>query len=154
MLEEQKDFPSDGLLVRLVRLRLIAEKVIDISWSGMAEGDHFTRPLVTFYLKSLQAQLNDFKSSIPSELTDNRKSFVQDILISKYTCELSRMNITHHIGTIPLTADNRNATVRTLQYRALHLRDWFLPSTWPLPHPVQPAVRMSMCRSPSHQVVD
>ena len=76
MLEEQKEVASDGLLVQLVRLRLIAGKAIDLPWSGAAEGDHFTRLSAMLYLKSLQAELQSFKSSIPSELASNSKSFI------------------------------------------------------------------------------
>jgi len=76
VIEKQKEFASDVLLVQLVKLRLISERVIDAPWSGdKAEVDHFMRPPAMFYLKSLEAQLHDFKSNIPSELTDNSKSF-------------------------------------------------------------------------------
>ena len=76
MLEEQKEVASDELLVLLVKLRLITEKVVDLPWSGAAEGDHLTSPSAMFYLKSLQAQLQRFRSSIPSELSSNSKSFI------------------------------------------------------------------------------
>ncbi|KAK9350915.1 hypothetical protein V1523DRAFT_435885 [Lipomyces doorenjongii] len=88
VLEEQKEFASDAVLVQLVKLRLIAEKVVDPPWSGAAE-DHVTRPPATFYLKSLQAQLHDFKFNIPSELTNNKT-----LLLELYNTEFS----IHEIG--------------------------------------------------------
>jgi hypothetical protein len=76
VIEIQKEFASDALLVQLVKLRLISEKATDVPWSGaMAEVDHFMRPPAMFYLKSLEAQLDNFKSNIPSELMNNSKSF-------------------------------------------------------------------------------
>ncbi|MCJ1359174.1 MAG: hypothetical protein MMC33_009174 [Icmadophila ericetorum] len=89
VLEEQKEFASDELLIQLVKVRLIAEKVVDLPWSGAAEGDHFARPSATFYLKSLQAQLHNFKSSTPSELADNHT-----LLLELYNTELC----IHEIG--------------------------------------------------------
>lgn len=73
MLEEQKEFISDELLVRLVRSRLVAEKVDDLPWCGAAEGDYLTRPSAMFYLKSLQAQLRVLKSSALNQATDQSK---------------------------------------------------------------------------------
>jgi hypothetical protein len=76
LIETQKEFASDALLVQLVKVRLISEKARDASWSSaLAEVDHFMRPPAMFYVKSLEAQIHDFKSNIPSELTDNSKSF-------------------------------------------------------------------------------
>ena len=73
MLEEEKEFASDELLVQLVKLRLISEKVVDLPWSGAAEGECSTRLPAMLYLRSLQAQLHRFKSSVPIELIDNRE---------------------------------------------------------------------------------
>ncbi|KAK9257993.1 hypothetical protein V1519DRAFT_455882, partial [Lipomyces tetrasporus] len=92
VIETQKEFASDILLVQLVKLHLISEKVIDIPWSSAtAEVDHCMRPPVMFYLKSLEAQLHDFKSNIPGELTDNKT-----LLMELYNTEL---NI-HEIGLL------------------------------------------------------
>jgi hypothetical protein len=76
VLETQKEFPSDVLLVQLVKLRLISEKMIDAPWSGaMIQADHSTTPPAMFYLKSLEAQIQDFKSNIPTEVAGNSRSF-------------------------------------------------------------------------------
>ena len=77
MIETQKEFASDVLLVQLVKLRLISEKVVDAPWSGaMVESNSFIRIPAMVYLKSLETQLHDFKSHIPRELVDNGKSFL------------------------------------------------------------------------------
>ena len=76
VVETKKEFTSDALLVQLVKLRLISEKMFDVSRScSMAEVDSLKGPPAMFYLKSLEAQLNDFKSKIPLELKDNGKLF-------------------------------------------------------------------------------
>jgi len=74
VLETQKETASDMLLVQLVKLRLISEKLIDAPWSGaVTHGDQSVRPPAMFYLKSLESQIQDFKSKIPNELADNSK---------------------------------------------------------------------------------
>jgi hypothetical protein len=76
VLETQKEFASDLLLVQLVQLRLISERVTDAPWSvAVTQVGHSIRPPTMFYLKSLQAQLHDFKSIIPQELSDNSTSY-------------------------------------------------------------------------------
>lgn len=77
VIETQQEFASDALLVQLVKLRLISEKVIDAHWLGsVTDVDNSIRPPDIFYLKSLESQLYNFKSSIPSELANNSKSFI------------------------------------------------------------------------------
>jgi hypothetical protein len=76
MIETEKEFESDALLVQLVKLRLISERVNDLPWSSAVAEAHTTmRAPAMFYLKALQAQLQDFKSGIPSDLSNNSKSF-------------------------------------------------------------------------------
>jgi hypothetical protein len=73
-METQKEFESDALLVQLVKLRLISERVNDLPWSSdVADIDTTMKAPAMFYLKSLEMQLQDFKSNIPSELSDNSK---------------------------------------------------------------------------------
>jgi len=74
VIEAEKEFESDTLLVQLVKLRLISERVNEMPWlSPVAENTPMRAP-APIYLKSLEAQLQDFKSNIPSELSDNSKS--------------------------------------------------------------------------------
>jgi hypothetical protein len=78
VIEKQKESPSDIILVHIVKLHQISGKVSDAfpSWLGaLAEEDSFIRPPAIFYLKSLEAQLHDFKSKIPPELKENSRLF-------------------------------------------------------------------------------
>lgn len=75
IIETQKECVSDALLVQLVKLRLISENVTNAPWSSaMVEREHVMRPPATFYLKSLEVQLHQFKSNVPSDLLDNSES--------------------------------------------------------------------------------
>ena len=76
MLEEKKELASNALLVQLIKLRLIGEKTVELPWYSPAEGNLCARPLAAHYLKSLQTQLHDLKSSVSGELADNRKYFI------------------------------------------------------------------------------
>jgi hypothetical protein len=72
VIETEKEVASDMLLVQLVKLRLISERVTE--WS--VAQDNVLRPPAMFYVKSLQVQLNDFKSNIPTEFANNSKSLI------------------------------------------------------------------------------
>ncbi|KAL8907092.1 MAG: hypothetical protein Q9171_005997 [Xanthocarpia ochracea] len=74
VIEQQKEYASDELLTRLVRSRLIAERVVDIPWPSMVDDGHLTRPSAKLYLKSLQAQLRTLKSSTFNEGADQKLS--------------------------------------------------------------------------------
>ncbi|PWY85783.1 hypothetical protein BO94DRAFT_97472 [Aspergillus sclerotioniger CBS 115572] len=69
VVEEQNESEHDGLLVQLVKLRLITAKVMD-PWTGPTDSN--IMPSASFYLQSLQSQLRDFRSRLPSELADNK----------------------------------------------------------------------------------
>ncbi len=73
ILGTQKEVESDVLLVQLVKLRLISERVKEMPWSHSAEIGTTTRVPVMALLSSLEAQLEDFKSNIPSEVSSNSK---------------------------------------------------------------------------------
>ncbi|MCJ1378824.1 hypothetical protein MMC17_001923 [Xylographa soralifera] len=89
VLEQEKEFPSDELLIQLVKLRLINEKVVGFPHSGAPEGGGSTRLSAILYLKSLQAQLRTFKSSFLTDLTDDKS-----LLLELYNTELC----IHEIG--------------------------------------------------------
>ncbi|KIN05469.1 hypothetical protein OIDMADRAFT_153650 [Oidiodendron maius Zn] len=73
VIERQKEFASDELLAHLVKLRLISERMVDTPCTGaIMEGDCGMTLPVVFYLKSLESQLRDFKSTISSALADNK----------------------------------------------------------------------------------
>lgn len=87
VIETQKEFASDVLLAHLVKLRLISERVIDTPWTGaIMEGDRGMILPVVFYLKSLESQLRDFKSTISSTLADNGESSFSSVMrVTKFT---------------------------------------------------------------------
>lgn len=75
MLTEKEEHPTDTLLIHLVKLQLIVEKVGHGSWQE--EHDHVigsSRTPPIFYLKALQAQLQDVKATIPSRIQANGKN--------------------------------------------------------------------------------
>lgn len=91
ILEKENEFESDALLVQLVKLRRISERVKDLPWSSLAWSslaagvDGIMTAPVSFYLKSLESQLQDLKNNIPKSVLDNGKllspgSFAQCIL--------------------------------------------------------------------------
>ncbi|KAK9342228.1 hypothetical protein V1522DRAFT_416800 [Lipomyces starkeyi] len=85
IIETEKEFESDALLVQLVKLRLISERVNDLPWSpAVAEVDTTARAPTMFYLKSLEAQLQAFKSNILSDLSNNKT-----LLMEFYMTEFS-----------------------------------------------------------------
>ena len=72
VLAEEKEQPSDALLIDLVRLRLIVEKVGRAPWNeGQNDSTSSTKAPSAFYLKALQAQLQDFRTKVCPEIQDN-----------------------------------------------------------------------------------
>ncbi len=66
VLADNKELPTDTLLVHLVKLQLIVEEVGRAPWhEGYGDATRSARAPPTFYLKALQAQLHDFKAKIP-----------------------------------------------------------------------------------------
>jgi hypothetical protein len=75
VLETQKEFESDALLVQLVKLRLIFERVNELHWSSSSNENNIPmKAPAEFYLRSLETSLQDLKSKIPRELLNNGKS--------------------------------------------------------------------------------
>lgn len=84
VLAEEKDQPSDELLINLVRLQLIVEKVGRAPWhEGQNDATGSTRAPTTFYLKALQAQLQDFRMKLCPEIQDN-----EVLLLHLYSTEI------------------------------------------------------------------
>lgn len=74
VLAETGEHPSDILLIQLVKLQLISEKVGQAPWNdGYGDATGSTAAAPTFYLKALQAQLQDLKVKIPHEIQRNSK---------------------------------------------------------------------------------
>ncbi|KAL4931419.1 Zn(II)2Cys6 transcription factor domain-containing protein [Aspergillus undulatus] len=82
-LEEQKEAPSDLILVQLVKLRLVTENATEYLALGTDDGIEPTAgPDATAVLKSLESQLRTVKSQIPSDLLNN-----QTILLELHNTE-------------------------------------------------------------------
>jgi len=74
VIETQNELASDALLVQQVKLRLISERVRDTPWSSaVTQDEDSASPPTTVYIKSLERQLQAFKSGIPVELLENSK---------------------------------------------------------------------------------
>lgn len=73
----QKECESDALLIQLVKLRLIVERINDLHWLGDYPGaDAPTKAPAVFYIKSIETQIQDFKSNIPIEVSNNSESLL------------------------------------------------------------------------------
>ncbi|KAF2433121.1 hypothetical protein EJ08DRAFT_708529 [Tothia fuscella] len=79
MVETEKEFESDALLIQWVKLRRIAESV-----NSASEAEIVNKAPVVFYLRSLESQLHEFKKNIPLGLAENKT-----LLTELYTIELS-----------------------------------------------------------------
>ena len=81
VLAENKEQPTDTLLIHLVKLQAIIEKIGQAPWHeecGNTIGSVRAPP--TFYLKALQAQLQDIKAKIPPDIQGNRKKLFETVL--------------------------------------------------------------------------
>ncbi|KAK4937644.1 hypothetical protein LTR10_021790 [Elasticomyces elasticus] len=85
MLETEKEFDSDATLVQLVKLRLISDRTRDLPGpSADGEVDLAAKVPTDFYLKSLEAHLRDFKSSIPSDLS-NKTILLMELYMTDFS---------------------------------------------------------------------
>ena len=80
VVEETKEVPSDELLVQLVKVRLIAEKALDVPPTGGSVMGGENTPTI-FYIKALDAQLGEWRKSLPANLVENSK-----FILSNSTC--------------------------------------------------------------------
>lgn len=67
VLEEEKDCPTDELLVRLVRVQLICNRGSALAWNDVL-GDADVGVPTDLYVKSLKLQLENLEHSVPQEL--------------------------------------------------------------------------------------
>lgn len=74
VLEEEKESPDDELLILLARLQLIVEKAMKSPWHDPNGDMTVERPPATFYIKALEAQIQNFKRSVPQKLQQSGKS--------------------------------------------------------------------------------
>jgi hypothetical protein len=72
VLETEKEFESDAVLVQLVKLRQVSERVNDLAvLSAVADDKTPTTTPIVFYLNSLDAQLHDISSTILRDIPTN-----------------------------------------------------------------------------------
>ncbi|GFF37907.1 putative HC-toxin efflux carrier TOXA [Aspergillus udagawae] len=75
VLTERKETPNDAVLVQLIRIQLVVDKLIRRSWdeSGTTgEGSDSPRLPTSFFIRTMQQQLQSIRSRIPPELADNK----------------------------------------------------------------------------------
>ncbi|KAL2829501.1 hypothetical protein BDW59DRAFT_142164 [Aspergillus cavernicola] len=90
-LEEKKEYPSDMLLIQLVKLRLITENATE--YLNLTNGTEFpARSDAAMFLKSLQLQLRAVRTNIPSDLLSNKA-----LLLELYHTE----STIHQLGFLP-----------------------------------------------------
>lgn len=81
VLAANKEQSTDTLLIHLVKLQLIVEKIGQAPWhEGCEDATGSVRAPPTFYLKALQAQLQDYRANIPPDIQGNRKKLSETIL--------------------------------------------------------------------------
>lgn len=72
VLGENDEHPTDSLLIHLVKLQLVVEKAGQAPWHEERDDPNGSvRVPPIFYLKALQAQLQDFKTRIPPSIQAN-----------------------------------------------------------------------------------
>ncbi|TGO46052.1 hypothetical protein BOTNAR_0617g00040 [Botryotinia narcissicola] len=74
-LETEKELGTDAILVQLGKLRLITTRINGLPWSGGLSVDSVVKAPVSFYLKSLESQLQGLKKKISEYLTNNGEFF-------------------------------------------------------------------------------
>ena len=70
LLEEKQEYPTDHLLVCLVRVQLICDKGNALTWNGVL-GDAEMKGPTELYIKTLQTQLENLERTLPEELKSN-----------------------------------------------------------------------------------
>ncbi|GAD91479.1 glucose-methanol-choline (gmc) oxidoreductase [Paecilomyces variotii No. 5] len=85
ILAEKQEYPTDIVLVQLVKLQLITEKAAQGPWNQwFAENAHSHEPPPAFYLHALQSQVLEVVNKIPPELQHNEM-----VLMQKHYTELT-----------------------------------------------------------------
>ena len=133
VLAEKEEYPTDTLLIQFVKLQLIVEKVSHGPWHEEHDhdiGSSKTPPI--FYLKALQAQLQELKATVPPRIQANGMNTYRVILPDAYTrfCRL--------------------LALASVQHRAQNTRGSPLKSTECCQFRLS-STRFSLCVSPSNQ---
>jgi hypothetical protein len=87
LLSENKELPSDILLVLLIRIQLIKERIRHAPWNeASSDADTSVRAAPFFYLKALKEQMEDLKRENPTEFQDKCKLNLGHPLNGIITC--------------------------------------------------------------------
>ena len=79
VLGEKDEHPTDPLLIHLVKLQLVVEKAGQAPWhEERHDPSGSVRAPPIFYLKALQAQLQDFRTRIPPSIQGN-STYIHEI---------------------------------------------------------------------------
>ena len=70
-LEDAHEYRHDALLVYLIRLQRIVETIVQTLPRDERNRTLGMKAPVAIYVKALQTELNDFKSSLPQDLRNN-----------------------------------------------------------------------------------
>lgn len=70
LLEEKQEYPTDGLLVCLVRVQLICNKGGALTWNDVPGYAEMEGP-TDLYVKTLKMQLENLERCLPGELKSN-----------------------------------------------------------------------------------
>jgi len=99
-LEKTREYPTDLLLVYLVRAQLISNEASRSPWNDTL-GDATANSLPDLYLKALKSQLDDLKRSVPPELQANGSSlFVSQLLQKNLLTHLPETLQLHLLHTV------------------------------------------------------
>ena len=85
VLGQKDEHPTDPLLIHLVKLQLVVEKAGQAPWHEERDDPNGSvRVPPIFYLKALQAQLQEFRTRIPPSIQGNRTYIHETALLIAY----------------------------------------------------------------------
>ena len=97
VLGEEDEHPTDLLLVHLVKLQLVVEKAVQAPWHEERDDPNGSvRVPPIFYLKALQAQLQDLKTRIPPSIQGNG-AYIYEIAPSNAYKRVDRCRAPVHV---------------------------------------------------------
>ncbi|KAF1985123.1 hypothetical protein K402DRAFT_380016 [Aulographum hederae CBS 113979] len=89
LLEQTNDWPTDKLLICLVRIQIINNQAASLSWKDLSE--HSDKVPPELYVTSLNSQFDTIKASIPPELQSNEvlQSHLHNCILSIHSHSLN-----------------------------------------------------------------
>ncbi|KAJ5928257.1 hypothetical protein N7466_007213, partial [Penicillium verhagenii] len=145
LLAHSEESPGDGVLVQLVRTRLLADQILQGPWSEGLYGLNATQNLAAFHLKALQSRLETIKAEIPIQLADNKP-----ILFHLYDTELSL----YEVALVKPLADEEFSPQRLDHlYACLHVVKRFFDLFFTIPPAGYSSLALSYLTQVSHCLV-